>query len=60
VESGPAAGAIAAGYFGRLAGESKVLSFDMGGTTAKTCLIEEGVPRVTTDFEVAKGYRSKK
>ena len=60
VESGPAAGAIAASFFGHLAGEKRLLSFDMGGTTAKTCLIEEGEPRLTTDFEVAKVYRFKK
>lgn len=60
VESGPVAGAIAASFFGTLLGYNKILSFDMGGTTAKVCLIEEGVPRVTTDFEVAKVYRFKK
>lgn len=60
VESGPAAGAEAASFFGTLLGYNKILSFDMGGTTAKVCLIEEGVPRATTDFEVAKIYRFKK
>ncbi len=55
IESGPAAGALAAGYLGKLAGASDMVSFDMGGTTAKCCLITGGEPRVTTDFEVA-GY----
>jgi N-methylhydantoinase A len=55
IESGPAAGALAAGYLGKLTGASDMISFDMGGTTAKCCLISRGEPRVTTDFEVA-GY----
>jgi N-methylhydantoinase A len=55
IESGPAAGALAAAYLGRLTGASNMISFDMGGTTAKCCLIIRGDPRVTTDFEVA-GY----
>jgi N-methylhydantoinase A len=60
VESGPAAGAIVAAHYGSLMNENKVVSFDMGGTTAKIALIEGGVPRVTTDFEVARVYRFKK
>jgi N-methylhydantoinase A len=52
VESGPAAGAIAAAYMGKLMGYENLVSFDMGGTTTKTCLIERGEPKVTTDFEV--------
>ena len=55
IESGPAAGALAASYLGRLTRASNMLSFDMGGTTAKCCLIVGGEPRVTMDFEVA-GY----
>ncbi|MCL4519947.1 MAG: hydantoinase/oxoprolinase family protein [Thaumarchaeota archaeon] len=55
IESGPAAGALAAAYLGKLTGASNMLSFDMGGTTAKCCLIVGGEPRVTMDFEVA-GY----
>jgi N-methylhydantoinase A/oxoprolinase/acetone carboxylase beta subunit len=47
VESGPAAGAIAAAYFGELSGRRDLVSFDMGGTTAKLCLIENGRPRVS-------------
>jgi N-methylhydantoinase A len=55
IESGPAAGVLAAAYLGKLTGSSNMLSFDMGGTTAKCCLIANGTPRVTNDFEVA-GY----
>ena len=51
-ESGPAAGSIAAAYMGSLAGYESLVSFDMGGTTTKVCLIEKGQPRVTTEFEV--------
>lgn len=52
VESGPAAGVISAGYFGDTIGSRDVLSFDMGGTTAKAGLILNGSPRVTKDYEV--------
>lgn len=52
LESGPAAGAIAAAYVGRAIGHPNLVSFDMGGTTAKACLIEEGWPKTSTDFEV--------
>ncbi len=52
VESGPAAGVIAAAHLGRLAGYKKIISFDMGGTTAKASLIERGEPRVSTEYEV--------
>jgi N-methylhydantoinase A len=55
IESGPAAGALAAAYLGKLTGAENSISFDMGGTTAKCCLITKAEPRVTTDFEVA-GY----
>ena len=44
LESGPAAGALAAAFYGKAAGFSNVLSFDMGGTTAKACLIDGGEP----------------
>jgi len=52
VESGPAAGVIAATHLGTSLGYANVISFDMGGTTAKTCLIQNGSPRVTKDYEV--------
>ncbi|MNR85414.1 Acetophenone carboxylase gamma subunit [compost metagenome] len=60
IESGPAAGAVAAAEFGRTAGENSVLSFDMGGTTAKLCLIPDGEPNVGTDLEVAHYQRFRK
>ena len=60
IESGPAAGAVAAAEFGRIAGEGSVLSFDMGGTTAKLCLIPNGEPTVGTDLEVAHYQRFRK
>ena len=60
LESGPAAGALAAAFYGKAAGFSEVLSFDMGGTTAKACLIDGGEPLTSTDFEVARVYRFKK
>ena len=52
VESGPAAGVIAASYLGSSLGHENVISFDMGGTTAKVGLIENGTPHVTKDYEV--------
>jgi len=52
VESGPAAGVIAASQLGATLGHENVISFDMGGTTAKAGLIENGSPRVTKDYEV--------
>jgi N-methylhydantoinase A len=60
LESGPAAGALAAAFYGQQTGFSDVLSFDMGGTTAKACLIEGGEPLISTEFEVARVYRFKK
>jgi N-methylhydantoinase A len=60
VESGPAAGALAAAQAARERGESKLLSFDMGGTTAKACVIDDGAPLVAREFEVARADRFKK
>jgi len=60
VESGPAAGALAAARLARRAGESRMLSFDMGGTTAKACVIDKGEPLVAREFEVARADRFKK
>jgi N-methylhydantoinase A len=57
VQSGPAAGAEAARLFGALAGVVDVLCFDMGGTTAKACLIPDGEPERTVHFEVARETR---
>ncbi|MGI8423784.1 MAG: hydantoinase/oxoprolinase N-terminal domain-containing protein [Chloroflexota bacterium] len=60
IESGPAGGALAAAHAGRLAGRPSLLSFDMGGTTAKACLIEDGAPSITQELEVDRVYRFKK
>ena len=57
LESGPAGGAIFAAKFAASYGEDQVLSFDMGGTTAKICLIEDGKPKTANTFEVARTYR---
>ncbi len=57
LESGPAAGAIAAAFFGSLAGHDDVLSLDMGGTTAKACVIEAGRPKLAHMLEVARVRR---
>jgi N-methylhydantoinase A len=57
VESGPAGGAILAAALARQCGIDKVLSFDMGGTTAKICLIDDGEPQHSRHFEVARQYR---
>ena len=57
VESGPAGGAILAAHLARECGFEQVLSFDMGGTTAKICLIEGGEPQHSRSFEVARQYR---
>jgi N-methylhydantoinase A len=59
IESGPAAGALAAAHLGRTSGHPNLLSFDMGGTTAKACLIEDGRPFTTSEFEVDRRYRFK-
>jgi N-methylhydantoinase A len=60
LESGPAAGALAAAEAGILCGQRDLLSFDMGGTTAKLCVIEDGQPLKTHDFEVDRIYRFRK
>jgi N-methylhydantoinase A len=59
IESGPAAGALAAGHFAELLGLDRRLSFDMGGTTAKACIIEDRKPLVAGTFEVDRMYRFK-
>ncbi len=57
VESGPAGGAILAARIAAECGLDRVLSFDMGGTTAKICLIDDGEPQHSRIFEVAREYR---
>ena len=60
VESGPAGGAVFAAHIAARYGLDKVLSFDMGGTTAKICLIKNQTPKTSRVFEVARAYRFKK
>ncbi len=60
VESGPAGGAIFAAEIARQCRLDKVLSYDMGGTTAKICLIDDLKPQTNRSFEVARIYRFKK
>ena len=57
VESGPAGGAILACSIARQLGEDRVISFDMGGTTAKICLIDNGEPLLSRSFEVNRAHR---
>ena len=52
IESGPAAGVAAATHLGSLLGPHNLISFDMGGTTAKAGLVEGGVPKIVPHFEV--------
>lgn len=59
IESGPAAGALAATHFSESLGLDRLLSFDMGGTTAKACLIQDRKPLVAGEFEVDRRYRFK-
>jgi N-methylhydantoinase A len=60
VESGPAGGAIFSSHIARECGLERVLSFDMGGTTAKICLIDRAQPQTSRVFEVARVYRFKR
>ncbi|RPH62808.1 MAG: hydantoinase/oxoprolinase family protein, partial [Burkholderiales bacterium] len=60
LESGPAAGAIGAAYIARAMSHPKVLFFDMGGTTAKAFIIDDGAPIVARKLEVAHVYRFKR
>jgi len=57
IESGPAAGAMAAAFFARLGGMERLISFDMGGTTAKMCLVENARPNRKHDFEAGRVRR---
>ncbi len=60
VESGPAGGAILASEIAAECGLGEVLSFDMGGTTAKICLLTDGEPERARKFEIARSYRDMK
>ncbi|MEX2643251.1 MAG: hydantoinase B/oxoprolinase family protein [Acetobacterales bacterium] len=57
LESGPAAGALAAAWFGRTCGEDRLLALDMGGTTAKASLVDDGEPVIAYGFEAAREKR---
>jgi N-methylhydantoinase A/oxoprolinase/acetone carboxylase beta subunit len=59
-ESGPAAGALVTGYLGTLAGYPHLIAFDMGGTTAKASVIDQGRPLMARDFEIARVHRFRK
>jgi N-methylhydantoinase A len=54
IESGPAAGALMAARYGEMTGHRDVVAFDMGGTTAKLSMIEDGAPRTVGQFELHK------
>ena len=60
IESGAAAGAMAAGFYAQTAEIPRVLSFDMGGTTAKICLVDDGEPMRTNEIESARIARFKR
>ena len=60
IESGPAAGALAGSFFGGLGRQRHVIAFDMGGTTAKACLIDDSQPEIAFSFEAARVQRFKK
>ncbi len=60
LESGPAGGAMAGVFYGKHLEEENLLCFDMGGTTAKACVIYEGKPEITNHFEAGRVKRFKK
>jgi 5-oxoprolinase (ATP-hydrolysing)/N-methylhydantoinase A len=60
LESGPAGGALVTAFLGKNAGLSDVLAFDMGGTTAKICLIQQGAVAVASQMEAARVHRFKR
>ncbi len=55
VESGPVAGVIGAATIGEMIGEPNIISLDIGGTTAKTSLVENGTPKITTEYKIEHG-----
>jgi N-methylhydantoinase A len=60
IESGPAAGAIAASFYSKLTQSDHLIAFDMGGTTAKMCLVEHGEPEHAHEFEAGRVRRFRK
>jgi len=59
LESGPAGGALATAWFGKAAGKDNVIAFDMGGTTAKACMIENGMAHIASYLEAGRVRRFK-
>src|SRR6185312_3780472 len=59
LESGPAGGALATAWFGKAAGKENVVAFDMGGTTAKACMIENGMAHIASYLEAGRVRRFK-
>jgi N-methylhydantoinase A len=59
VDSGAAAGALAAASYARASGRGDVISFEMGGTSAKFCVIEGGQPTITSSYEIARENQSR-
>ncbi|MGP7817923.1 hydantoinase/oxoprolinase family protein [Niallia sp. 01092] len=57
LESGPVGGAMAASFYSKLCDLNNLLVFDMGGTTAKASVVDDGVPLVTNEFEVGRAHR---
>lgn len=60
LESGPVAGSIAAGFYGKLLNEKKIFSLDMGGTTVKASFVIDGKSLISKKFEAARAKRFKK
>ena len=60
LESGPAGGAMYAAHIGGLVGIQDLLSFDMGGTTAKACLVQDGKPDIAPSLEAGRVHRFKR
>jgi len=54
IESGPAAGVLGAAHIGRMTEQFKVISFDMGGTTAKAGIVQDGEPRIVPRFQAGE------
>src|SRR5579864_292849 len=60
LESGPAGGALATAFFGERLGRRDLVAFDMGGTTAKVCLVRDGRPEIASTIEAARVHRFKR
>ena len=60
LESGPAGGALATAFFGERLGRRDLVAFDMGGTTAKVCLVRDGRPEIASMIEAARVHRFKR